>query len=239
LRDYTLALTDDPGRTERLVPEEPVKVTDSVHDAQLATGTLMQGLPVSLKTGINHQEYVETLLQGMALIIQRIEQRSGMGPEQGGGMATQEEVIGLQNMAQHVVQHIQIIAQDENEKARVKQYGDALSKMMNMVRAYMQRIAEAQSQAGNGSPAGPDPETMAKIQGGLLMSQAKAQNARESHADKTAQRRVTFDQKLQQDAEQHAADLQKTELEAQADVAIKALQAESQAANGKQQATPE
>lgn len=41
LSRYTLAQTDDPGLTEQLVPDQPVKVTDSVHDAQLAAGTLM------------------------------------------------------------------------------------------------------------------------------------------------------------------------------------------------------
>lgn len=209
LRDFTLAVTDDPSRTERLVPEQPVAVTDSVHDAQLVAGTLMQGLPVGIKTGMNHIEYVDTLLAYMGMLIQRI--------EQSGGMATQDQIMGLQNMAQHVAQHIQIIAQDPNEKQRVKQYGDALSKMMNMVRAYQQRLEE-QAQKQNGH-ARPDPEKMAKLEAQQAMAQAKVQNTRESHAEKTAQRRVSFEEKQQQSADKHKLDLQKKEIEAEIELA--------------------
>lgn len=212
LRDFTLAVTDDPGRTERLVPEQPVAVTDSVHDAQLAAGTLMQGLPVGVKTGQNHIEYVDTLLAYMGMLIQRI--------EQSGGMATQDQIMGLQNMAQHIGQHIQIIAQDPQEKQRVKQYGDAMSKMMNMVRAYQQRLEE-QMQEQNGQPQGPDPEVMAKLEAQKAMAEAKVQNTRESHAEKTAQRRISFEEKQQQSAESHKLDLQKKEVEAEIELATK------------------
>lgn len=211
LRDFTLAITDDPGRTERLVPEQPVAVTDSIHDAQLAAGTLMQGLPVGIKTGQNHIEYVDTLLAYMGMLIQRI--------EQSGGMATQDQIMGLQNMAQHIGQHVQIIAQDQQEKQRVKQYGDALSKMMNMVRAYQQRLEEQmQQQNGNGQS---DPEMVAKLQAQQAMAQAKIENAKLSHAERTAQKRISFEEKLQQDKEKHSLDLDTKAIEAEIEVATK------------------
>jgi hypothetical protein len=47
---------------ERLVPMQKPKVNDAVMEAQYASGTLMQGLPVAVKQGINHIDYVETLL---------------------------------------------------------------------------------------------------------------------------------------------------------------------------------
>lgn len=210
LRDFTLAVTDDPGRTERLVPEQPVAVTDSVVYAQSLVGTLLQGLPVKPKTGVNHIEVVETLLEYMGMVIQ--------GIEQAGGMATQEKITGLGKMAEHIVEHIKIIAQDPNEKQRVKQYGDALSKMMNMVRAYQQRLEERMQQQ-NGQSQGPDPEVMAKLEGQKAMAEAKVQNTRESHAEKTAQRRISFEEKQKQDSESHELDLKKKSLESEIELA--------------------
>lgn len=203
LRDYTLAITDDPGRTKLLVPDQPVKVTDSVHDAQLVAGSLMQGFEVGIKTGMNHIEYVDTLLKEMTMVIQRIEQR--------GGTASPHEVNGLNNMAQHIAQHIAIIAQDPNEKQRVKQYGDAMGQMMNMVKAYQQRLQQAmekraQQQGGNG---GPDPETIAKIRSQEMLNQAKIEQGAKSHAARTAQRQAQFEMGLQQDAQRHQLELQK------------------------------
>jgi len=214
LRDVTLAITDDASLAEELVPDQPVQVTDSVHDAQLAMGTLMMGLPVALKTGVNHIEVVETLLKGMATVIQRI--------EQSGGMASEEQIIGLQTVAQHVSQHIGIIAQDEEEKQRVKQYGDALAKMGNMVKAYVQRLQE--QKAKRNGQAQIDPETQAKIQGTIITAQAKAKNMRESHGIRTAQKQVQFDQTMKQKAEQHRQDLTQKAAEIQVDLAGKAAQ---------------
>lgn len=219
LRDFTLAITDDPGRTERLVPEQPVAVTDSVHDAQLAAGTLMQGLPVGIKTGMNHIEYVDTLLGYMGMLIQRT--------EQSGGMATADQISGLQNMAQHIVQHIQIIAQDTGEKQRVKQYGDALSKMMNMVRAYQQRLEE-QIQKQNGQ-AQQDPQAIAKVQAQMAMTQAKVENAKISHAERTAQKRISFEEKQKQDTERGQLDLEKKTAEAEIELAAKKALADIEA----------
>lgn len=213
LRDVTLAITDNAALSEELVPEEPVKVTDSIHDAQLAAGTLMMGLPVALKTGVNHIEVVETLLRSMGAVIQKIEQR--------GGMATEEEVVGLQNLGQYISQHIGIIAQDENEKERVKKYGDALGKMGNMVKAYVQRLQE-QNAKGNGQPK-IDPETQAKIQGTIITAKAKAQNMRESHGMRTAQRQVQFEQQQRQRQQEHQLDLQRKAAETQLDLASDAV----------------
>ncbi len=200
LRDVTLAITDDPARANQLVPETPVTVTDSVHDAQLAAGVLMQGLPVAIKTGMNHIEYVDTLLTDMAIIVAKGNQK--------GGMVSPDTLTGLQNMAQHVSQHIQIIAQDPAEKQRVKQYGDQLGKLMNMVKAFAQRLAEQmkkqQSQNGNGM----SPEDQAKIQAQMAMDQLKAQNTSESHAQRTAQRQVQFEMEEKRKAQEHARQME-------------------------------
>lgn len=209
LRDVTLAITDDPARAAALVPDQPVTITDAVHDAQLAAGTLMQGLPVALKTGMNHIEYVDTLMVTMAHIIQ--------GAQQAGGMADMKTIQGLQNMANHISQHIQIITQDPNEKQRVKQYGDQLGKMMNLVKAMAQRLVEQMKQQQQQSPQG-DPQAAAKMQATIIQAQTKSKLATQSHAQRTAQRQIQFEQDMKQKAEEHALDLKVKALEAGIDV---------------------
>ena len=199
LRDVTLAITDDPARATALVPDNPHTITDAVHDAQLAAGTLMQGLPVALKTGMNHIEYVDTLMATMAHIIQ--------GAQASGGMADIKTIQGLQNMANHIAQHIQIIAQDPNEKQRVKVYGDQLGKMMNLVKAMAQRLQEQmQKQQGQQGQQG-DPAAQAKVQATIIQAQTKAKLSSQSHAQRTAQRQIQFEQQMQQKAQEHDLEL--------------------------------
>lgn len=228
LRDTVLAFTDDPGRADELVPEEPVKVTDSVHDAQLTAGTLLQGLPVAVKTGMNHIEYVETLLVSMAFAIQKARTR--------GNMATPDELVGLQNLAQHISQHIEIIAQDEAEKERAKGYADSLGKLMNEVKAFAQRLQkqmEGQAQQGNG---GMDEKDKAKIHATMATAKAKIQNTRESHAQRTAQRQIQFEVETAQRQQEHQLEMERKRAELQADVAAKRIQAQADAANSRMKA---
>lgn len=190
LREVTFAVTGDADKAERWVPEDPLKVTDSVHDAQLATGTLMQGLPVSIKTGMNHKEYVQTMLQGLQTLIQK--------DQQAGGTSTPDHITGFQAIAQHIEQHLQLLSQDPNEKAFVAEAQKALAKLMNFVRAFAQRLQEAQKksqQQGGGMP----PEAQAKIQATQAQAAVKSQLATKSHAQKSAQKQLQFEQKQRQD----------------------------------------
>ncbi len=217
LRDAVLAITDDPARADSLVPENPVQVTDSIHDAQLAAGVLMQGLPVAVKTGVNHIEYVETLLSSLALVIQKAKSR--------GNVATMDEIIGMQNLGKHIGQHISIIAMDEKEKQRVKQYGDALGKLMNEVKAFAQRLQQQMQKAAQSNGGGqPDPEAQAKVQTMLMQAQVKAENARTSHAERTAQKQLAWEHEEERRQQQHELDMQRKGLELDADIASKDLE---------------
>jgi len=197
LHDFVLGVTDDAARADRLVPEQP-HISDSIHDAQLAAGTLMQGMPVAVKSGMNHIDYVEALMTSMAMAIQKIEKTDQMG--------TTEQLLGLQNMADNISQHIAIISQDPNEKQRVKQYGDQLGKLMNLVKAFAQRLQEKMQQQNGQS--GVDPEAMARIQAMQMQAEAKAANTRESHAQRTAQRQIQFEMEQQQGQQRTALELQ-------------------------------
>lgn len=217
LRDVTMALTDDPARAEALVPEQP-HISDSIHDAQLAAGSLMAGLPVAIKTGINHSEYVEALIADMAVVIGRIEQN--------GGMATQDQIMGLQNMAQHIGQHIGIIAQDKSEGERVKQYGDQMGKLMNLVKAYQQRLHEQMQKAQQANGQNGDPETAGKIEAMKITAEAKAANTRESHAERTAQRRIQFEMETENKQQANELDLRNKAQEAALKINTEAASAE-------------
>lgn len=211
LRDFTFAVTDDPARTDAMVPDKPLQITDSVHDAQLAAGALMQGREVGIKTGMNHIEYVDTLMTMMAKEIQKIEQAQQ-------GMATKEQIEGLQNTAKHVAEHIKIVQQDPQEKQRVTQWGKTLTRMMNMIKAYAQRLQEQMQkqaeQTGAGLAGEKAAETQAKLQAIKVTAEAKASNAKESHAQKTAQRQIQFEMQQKQEEQRHHLEMKRKQEEA-------------------------
>ena len=222
LRSGIANLTDDYALARMAVPDQPA-ISLSVHDAQLAAGSMLMGLPVGLKEGVNHGEYAEALMLALSTRIQQISKR--------GTPVTGDEITGLQNVAGETItgqpmpgngvkNHIALLAEDEKPmhvkgvppdhsvKEKVKQYEDALSKLVNEIKALAQRAQEAakkqqKSQQGNGAA----PEVIGKIQSQMILAKAKAENLRESHAQKTAQRQIQFEQKMQQDEQKHLQDI--------------------------------
>lgn len=208
LHIFTEVNTDDPDMANRLVPLKKPQINDAIMEAQWASGSLMQGLPVAIKQGINHIDYVEALLVAMNSVINRI--------EASGGMATAQEITGLQNMANHTQQRIAIIAQDEKQKSRVKQYGDALGKMMNNVKAYAQRLQEQMAKAAEG--AGPDPETISKIQTSQLESQAKLQAGAMEFTQDMVQKEQAFKAEQERKNAEFLQQMEQERLRAQAEL---------------------
>lgn len=219
-RMFIAVNTDDYDLAQRWVPDQP-HVSDSVHDAELSAGIMLSGLPVSLKEGVNHSEYIEHLLVAMMVRVQQISGRGGVG--------TPDELMGLQNLAGQTIQgqplpgngiraHIDLLAQDEKQPQNrgqapdrtvmemVKKYSDALGKMMNEVKAFAQRASEqAQKQNGNGSA---DAELQQQLASKALLDQTKAENSRQTNAQKQAQKQIAFE------AEQARKDAQtKSEIE--------------------------
>jgi hypothetical protein len=201
---YDAAITGDYALAKDLNPILPL-VSDSVHDSEIAFGSIMAGSAVTPRPGLNPIEVSETILKLMQARVQEIMQSGGVG--------TPADIIGLNKAAQYVSGFIQQLAQDRQQKARVKQYGDALGKIMNEVKAFEQRQQEqAQQQNANGHI---DPKDAAKIQAILITAQTKAKMASESHAQRTAQRQLQFEQKQKQEEAKHFADLVQTENEHQ------------------------
>jgi hypothetical protein len=210
LRDVTLAITDDPARASELVPDQPNRVTDSVHDAELSASAMLNGTLMGLRQGVNHQEYAATLLRILQGKVQTIQAQGGTAPPQtlaGMQILAGQSIQGQPIQGNGALQHMQVLAQDDKSKQIVKQLGDVLGKLMNEIKAFAQRWQEMQQQqaAQNGNKV--DPQTQAKVQAQVIVAKAKAQNARESHAEKTAQRRISFEQEQAQKAQRHAAEL--------------------------------
>ncbi len=219
LHDVTLAITDSAAKADSLVPDSPMKVSDSVHDAELSAGVLLQGLPVSVKTGMNHIEYVETLMKAMATVLKKIKAKQGK--------TDVDELFGINNLGQNISQHIQMIAQDKNEKARVKAYGDALGQMMNMVNGLGQNLKKQMEEEAR-AQGGVDAETKAKIISLQAMTEAKAANTRESHAQRTVQRQLQFEQEMKQQQQEFEHEMRTGSGEAQTLHDMKLAQAETQ-----------
>lgn len=168
LHEATTVVSDDPLKADRWAPLEDARdVTDGQDAAQKLFGTLMRGVPVKLRSGLNPIDQIETFLSLMAGEIQNIQKTGNMG--------TPRDIAGLQNVAMTVGQLIQQLAQNPQEKPRVKQYSDILGKLMNEVKGFAQRqqqmrqkMQQAGGDGGNGA------ETAAKIQGKIIESQATA-----------------------------------------------------------------
>lgn len=223
LRNVTMAITDDAALADDLVPEQP-HVSDSIHDTELAFGALMQGSTVSPRPGLNSQEVLATMLRLMGTKIQQIAKSGGVG--------TPQDVQGLVLCAQYCGAFIQMLSQDKESKSLVKQFGDGLGKLMNSVKAFMQRQQEAaQAAAQNGNGAQLSPEDAAKIKGMETQAAVKAKNASQSHAEKSAQKQISFEMKSEQQKQKHeqdlAADAQRAALETQVLAAKTAAEIES------------
>jgi len=215
-RIYISTNTNNWDLAQQLVPQEP-HISDSIHDAELAFGALMQGIQITPKPGLNAVEVIETILRLMGAKVQGIMQTDGVG--------TPQDVQGLKLAASYAQAFINMLAQDKNEKSRVKNFGDVLGNIGNDVKAMAQRQQEAAQAAAANNGNGVDPDTQAKIDALLLTARTKSQLAAQSHAQKTAQKQIAFEQKVKQDEEkhalqtshamrEHAAELAKTELEA-------------------------
>lgn len=187
LRKITFNLTGNASEAARWVPDAP-EVSNSTHDAQLASGALMQGLPVTPKAGANYKDYLTALIGNLKLLIQQC--------LQSGGMATDAQIAGFQNIAQNAQQYLQLMepqAQKDPDAAKfINTANQELGKLMNEVKGFQQRLQQqkqAQAQQSGGVP----PDQQAKIQSIQQQAKVKEDNSRQSHAQKTAQKEISFE----------------------------------------------
>jgi len=194
-RQYVSTMTRNPDLANELVPEEPETVTSGTKAADQLFGTLMQGVEVGVREGVEQQDYVTRMIEMMNGVVQRIQQTDNVG--------TMQDVIGLNMVAKDVQAHIDILAKDQNEKEYVTEAQKTLGKMMNDVKAFEQRIQEQQQKSQM------DPEAMAKIETDRMMTEQKLAAQQATHEQNLRQSQLKFEQTMAQTLEKHRLDMEK------------------------------
>lgn len=215
-RFYLEANLDDYQLAKEWTPDAPT-VSRTMHDTEIVAGILFGGNNVTPEPGLNSVEVVDVMLVKIQDKIQEIQQTDNMG--------TPQVLLGL-NLAEKYTQgFIDFLAQDESETQRVTAYQKALSKMMDEVKGFTQRLTEknaAANGAANGAPQ-PDPADVAKAQNIAAQGELKRNLAEQSHAEKTAQRRISFEEKTKQDQQKHELEMAKTAAQAAQEIHVQGL----------------
>jgi hypothetical protein len=139
LRKWATTTTRNPAMGDLLVPNDPTKATPGTVAAEDVFGTLMEGIPASIREGIDRTTYVESMIGMLGSKVQMITAIDNMG--------TPQELLGLKTVEDHIGKNIQILAMDQTMKQRVKIYSDALGKIANLIKGFEQRQGAASKSA--------------------------------------------------------------------------------------------
>ena len=164
LRHYVLAITDNADFAFRLVPDDEKRDNPARQKAEWALGTLMHGINVETPQSIDRITYIETLIKGLIEVVQQ----TAALEQQAGEIPTGKSIAGMIAVHSEIVENLQVLAQDDAEKERVRQYGDVLKDAMNKVKQFAQHLEEHQKAIAK------DQGEMAKTQ--LLAMQAQVKN---------------------------------------------------------------
>lgn len=182
LRVATSTVLNDPAKGEMLVPEEPPVATTGTYAAENVFATLMQGIECAPRKGVDEIGYIEALLIMMQTVIAKIQGTDNVG--------TIDDIIGLQNVAKNIGQHLMVIQQNDEEKQRVKQYADVLGKMMNEVKGFAQRYMEQKQKEAEEMER--DPQAEATAQSTMMLAKVKAEISQQAAASQERIKQMTF-----------------------------------------------
>jgi signal transduction histidine kinase len=228
LRKWVATTTRNPDMADNLVPNDPVQADAGTFAAEDVFGTLMQGIPTSIREGIERTSYIQALLGMFGSKVQQIMQTGGVG--------TAENIIGLQTVGQHIEQNIAILEQDATQGEFVKVASDELGKLMNEVKGFQQRLQQQMEADATEQ----DPEAMAKVQTQTMLAENKMQISQATTAQKMEQKQMAFEQKMRQDMEKHALDMQRMMADMDVDIITKGARtkADIEATKAKAAAAP-
>ena len=219
------AATDQPDLAEEMVPlGEEKPISNSMHDAQLATERLLRGFEFQLpKEGVP-EDYVTVWMHDMGVLLQKT--------MAAGGMTDPETLNGLMNIGNHIGMLLQQMAANPNDKAKVKEYEDLFGQMMNHVKALAQRLEQsmAEQQQGNGAQ-GPDPKAAAQAQSMVMLAQTKAKIAEQNAQMKQRQKQEQFDAGERRKDVQIAADVQREGVKTKHELLANRLKAVAESAS--------
>jgi hypothetical protein len=175
LHEATVEITGDPRKADRWVKiGKDADPTDAAVLAGLAFGSLMQGVPVPIKRGLNPQDQIKTLFAMVGLECANAEKQ--------GNMMSAEKVAGCQNVLQHVMRLVQALKQDKAQAEQVQKYMVVYGKLVNLLRGFAQRNAAAAKAAQSR----PDPEAQAKANAITQQAQLKMATTAASTKQKMA-----------------------------------------------------
>jgi hypothetical protein len=204
--NLVMAISNDPDMADDLVDLESLpKANNTVQGTEALFGTIMEGIMPKDSGIADHISVIETMLGMMNAKI--------MGYQKRGGMAPMDKIEGLQTASQFTARHIKMLAQDPLEKAKVKEYGDALKQMDNQIKAFMQRAQQAmQAQQAQQGADGQQADML------KAASQAKIKEA--GAQQKQQHKQIDFTAKQKRADMSLAADLSSKQEMAKSDLAI-------------------
>ena len=196
--EAVIVYSGDPRKAARWVPlSAKTMTTQGGTVSQAMFGSLMTGVEFNPPEGTSPIEQIDAMLPLLAGKISMLEKRDNM--------ATADEAMGLKAVGDYIGKLIQRVAQDEQEKERVKKYGDDLGELMNLAKALSQRGAEAKEKQVQNSNGQIDPMAYAKVHGFMMQQAAKAKvtAAKAGMKEKMDNERFIREQR-REDAKAHA-----------------------------------
>jgi len=121
--------------------------------------------------------------------------------EQQGESLELDELMGLDTVQQDIMQHVELLAQNPENKQAVKQYSDMLGQLNNMLKKFIQHYMEAKQAEDEKSMI--DPEAQAKITTTQMLAEVKGRNAEMNAAQKRQQSQMKFEQQFAQKMANH------------------------------------
>lgn len=207
-RKYIATITRNPDLARQLVPDDPNKSSGGRQAAEDVFGTLMQGLQVSMREGIEQQDYVIAMAEMMAAKIQQIKDLDDVG--------TPQDVMGLQAVERDIMAHIELLAKDPAMKPLVAGMTKEVGKMMNEVKAFAQRQrqkAQAEAEKANQDPNAEAQaqalaaQTAAKVESQSALTHQKLKDSQSKTEVALAESAAKHRQEMQQAAEKHVQEI--------------------------------
>ena len=208
LHEFTQVVTQDARKAARWAPVGKTKDTTSGEEyMQGVFGTLMQGIPIKPPEKISPIEQLDALIPMFGAKVALIERRDNV--------ATPDDLMGLQEVYQYAVGLVQRLAGDQQQQQRVKQYMDALGKLMNQVKGLAQRGQEMAKKAQQGNGQGQiDPKALVQADHAQKMAAIKEHATARKAAQSEKQKGEQFvREQRRQDAATHS-EIQRQELKA-------------------------
>jgi hypothetical protein len=220
--------TDDPALAEELASiTSQKKVTSSIINAQYATERILKGLPFIPPSDAVFEDYIMVWMSDLGALIKQM-QNPILPP-------TPEKLVGAYALSQAIEPMIKQLATDKEEKQKANQYAKALKLMVKSLKDMAQKLKQQMKQPGAGA-GGNAAETMAKVemekaktatalQGKQLMAQVDAQNMQESHANRTAQKQISFELEQQRKDRAANADIRRKHIDHMHETALSGIRA--------------